>query len=85
MSDDDTCPVCGQPYDYKRTEKRYQESPTIRDDAAVCKTALTSSTYKVYLHFPHLRTESQGSDDGSNDSDKLVQAARSGEELDSSV
>lgn len=59
--DDDTCPVCGDTYDHKRTEgSPAGRTASLRSDAVQCKTAGNSrEPREVYVHLdgtPRART-----------------------------
>ena len=56
-SDDETCPVCGQSYDYKREERGDGPTHVLRDDATECRVIEETGvgfgrdkTYDIYVH-----------------------------------
>lgn len=47
--EEDTCPICGAPYDHSRTE-RGTATPRLRPDAVACKSAGVGRERTVYVH-----------------------------------
>lgn len=44
------CPVCGQPYQYRRPQDVSDPEPEIRADASVCKSVPINGQRTLFIH-----------------------------------
>lgn len=55
IPDDETCPLCGQPFDHKRMSRGPLDSRSgYRDDARVCKQSRAARSDMHYIHLPEV-------------------------------